>query len=70
MDRKTKYHKLYIDKEHRLTMEQAFLNRAVELTKEIQKEKTLEDMKQKAHNLEGYLMGAIEIFSVMNEIKQ
>lgn len=50
-------------------MEQAFLKRAVELTQEIQKEKTLEDMKQKAHNLEGYLMGAIEIFEVMKDIK-
>lgn len=50
-------------------MEQAFLKRAVELTQQIQKETKLEDMKQKAHNLEGYLMGAIEIFAVMNEIK-
>jgi len=50
-------------------MEQAFLKRAVELTQLIQKEKTLEDMKQKAHNLEGYLMGAIEIFAVMSEVK-
>lgn len=50
-------------------MEQAFLKRAVELTQEIQQQKNMEDMKQKAHNLEGYLMGAIEVFAVMSEIK-
>lgn len=50
-------------------MEQAFLKRAVELTQEIQKETKLEDMKQKAHNLEGYLMGAIEVFGVISELK-
>ena len=50
-------------------MEQTFLKRAVELTVEIQKEKTLEGMKQKAHNLEGFLTGAMEIFAVLSEKK-
>jgi hypothetical protein len=46
-------------------MEQTFLKRAVELTQEIQKEKTLEKMRERAHNLEGYLTGAMEIFAVL-----
>lgn len=51
-------------------MEQLFLKRAIELTQEAQKEKGLEDVKMKIHQLEGYLMGALEIFGVMQEIQK
>ena len=48
-------------------MEQTFLKRAIELTQEIQKAETLKDMRQKAHQLEGYLTGAMEIFAVLEK---
>lgn len=46
-------------------MEQTFLKRAVELTQEIQKEKNIEKMKERASHLEGFLTGAMEIFAVL-----
>ena len=49
-------------------IEQAFIKRAIELTQEIQKSKTNDDMRTKAHELEGYLTGALEIFSMLNSL--
>jgi len=49
-------------------IEQTFIKRAIELTKEIQKEKTNDEMRTKAHELEGYLTGALEIFALLNSL--
>ena len=49
-------------------IEQAFIKRAIELAKSIQSKTTKEDMKIEAMHLEGYLTGALEIFSTLNKL--
>lgn len=45
-------------------MEQLFIKRAIELAKELGNAKTLEESRRQAGQLEGYLMGALEIFAL------